>query len=518
MVRDLRAEELAEPQHPWAVRRRSNWAWLLALAACLTSAHAAPPPGEVPGIAWFEGGVDAAFELARATNKPVFLYWGAKWCPPCQQLRSSVFLRSDFIAKSREFVAVHLDGDDPGAQRWGERFRVSGYPTVVILRADRKEIIRIAGGMDLSLYADLLDIALNDVEPMADVVAALQSNRGLVSHGECQRLAYNAWDLMDYTEQERRSLAGDLAQAAAACANLTPVERARLTVASAAMSRTPDTVTQVIGIVENPSLAPRVADALESLGDSFYKDVQACGTVTAAKFLAAWTRTMDGVADDPKVIDADRLSAIGSSLALAKQFAKDNKVPDDLAAAARARVAATLARNFDPYVRAGIVDSASSIYEQLGDNDALYAMLKSELATAKAPYYYMADLGKIEEKRGHREEALGWYARAYSESQGIATRFQWGSIYLGALLRLTPEDRGRIERTGIAVIGELDGPDRIQARTRIRLEKLDGALRRWNAKHRYDAQIKALHARMSGVCGKLPAGDAGYGNCQKFLS
>ena len=167
---------------------------LTALAGSVPQAHANPSHADVPGIAWFEGGVAEAFEAARAANKPVFLYWGAKWCPPCQQLKSSVFSRADFMAKSKEFVAVYLDGDDPGAQKWGERFHVSGYPTVVILRPDQKEITRIAGGMDLASYADLLDNALSDLKPMSEVVAALRSDGASLGHEDCQRLAYYAWD------------------------------------------------------------------------------------------------------------------------------------------------------------------------------------------------------------------------------------------------------------------------------------------------------------------------------------
>jgi thiol-disulfide isomerase/thioredoxin len=495
--------------------RLSAWACLLILLGALVPRAQAV---EAPGIAWFEGDVNAAFDAAKAANKPVFLYWGAKWCPPCQQLKSSVFLRSDFIEKSKEFVAVHLDGDDPGAQQWGEKFHVVGYPTVVILRADHKEILRISGGMDLSLYADLLDIALSDVKPMADVLAAVHGNGAAPSRGDCQRLAYNAWELGNYSEAQRAALAADLAHAAAQCANLNSLERARLTVASAALKQTPDTVTQVIGIVEDPAIAPRMVDALESLDKDFFKDVQARGATVAAQFLAAWTHAMDSVANNPAAIDADQLYAVSAKLGLVKQFAKDDKVPADLAAAARERIAAALAKNQDPYVRAGIVNAASHIYEQLDDEEGEYAMLKAQLATAKAPYYYMSDLGEIEEKRGHKAEALAWFARAYAQSQGVATRFQWGLLYLNALLRISPTDRDRIRQTGLAVIAELDGPERIQARTRMRLEKLDGELRKWNDKHQYDADIQALRARMNSVCGKLPSGDAGYATCQKFLS
>jgi hypothetical protein len=153
----------------------------------------------------------------------------------------------------------------------------------------------------------------------------------------------------------------------------------------------------------------------------------------------------------------------------------------------------------------------------LGDDAAEYAMLKAELATAKTPFYYMVDLGDIEEKRGRKTAALAWFARAYRESRGIATRFQWGSSYLDALLRLAPKDRARIRRVGLELIGELDGPDRIQARTRRRLEILDEHLRQWSAAQHAAADIRVLHSRMSTVCADLPSQDSGLASCLRFL-
>ena len=47
----------------------------------------------------------------------MFLYWGAVWCPPCNQLKATLFNRADFIDRSKSFVAVNIDGDLPGAQK-----------------------------------------------------------------------------------------------------------------------------------------------------------------------------------------------------------------------------------------------------------------------------------------------------------------------------------------------------------------------------------------------------------------
>jgi thiol-disulfide isomerase/thioredoxin len=479
------------------------------------------PPGrhaDTPGIDWFAGDVNAAFAAAKLANKPVFLYWGAKWCPPCQQLKSSVFSRSDFIAKTHQFVAVYLDGDDPGAQKWGETFHVSGYPTVVILRADRREVTRISGGVDLASYADSLDAALGDVQPLADVLATLLRDPAALKTADCQRLAYYAWDVGYFGDTPTPALAAALARASASCPGLSANERARLTIVAGSLSPTPDVVTAILAIVADHALAVRVADALEGLGDKFYSEVATRGTTVAAAFDQDWAAVMETVAADTHVIPADQLYALGTELAVAKKFSASQSVPPELAATARKRLAAVLQAPMSPYARAGVINAASFIDDELGDDDAEYAMLQGELATAKAPYYYMADLGEIEEKRGHTAAALAWYERAYRESDGIATRFQWGNLYLGALLRLAPEDHARIRRVGLSVIAELDGPDRIQARTRRRLEVLEGQLRDWGRKQHTQADIRVLRARMATICTKLPRQDGGLEACRQFLA
>jgi thiol:disulfide interchange protein len=80
-------------------------------------------------IEWFEGGFDAALEAACVAGRPLFLYWGAVWCPPCNRVKYEIFGREGFPGKLQSMVAVQLDGDSPNAQAMAARLKLRSYPT-----------------------------------------------------------------------------------------------------------------------------------------------------------------------------------------------------------------------------------------------------------------------------------------------------------------------------------------------------------------------------------------------------
>jgi thiol-disulfide isomerase/thioredoxin len=507
-------------------------------SATAPSGSATVPADAPPGIAWFRGSVEGAFDQARSEGKPVLLYWGAKWCPYCHELKGTVFARADFIEKSRLFIPVYLDGDTPGAQKWGDVFHATGYPTVLILRADRSELERVSGGMDLSQYGEVLDLALGDVRPVQDVLAslgaagtagALRANPPALSRDDCRRLAYYGWDLDPAMTSQPASLVTVLSRAAEACPAEARVEQARLTVVAAGAAATAEQKTlsagkppstqlaalarRVHSIVGDASVAVGAADVLENLDESFF--AAAKHVVGAADLQRRWTSIMDQVAEDGRYPDMDRLDALDSKLVAIK--ALGGSVPAPLASAAERRIDAVLAQPHDENIQAGDVEAALNILDVLGDTDHAYAIALHAEQTSKTPYYYMSDLADLEEKRGHKDLAIGWLERAYHESQGAATRFQWGTNYVRGLVRMRPNDDATIRSAALAVLAELDGPNRIYSRTRMRLERLDGALREWNRQGQHGATITALRLRVERICAKVPASDPAHETCAGFL-
>ncbi len=497
------------------------------------------PDDAPPGIAWFHGSVAAAFDHAHSVGKPVLLFWGATWCPYCHELKGTVFARGDVIEKSRLFVPVYLDGDTAGAQEWGDVFHVTGYPTVLILRPDRSELERVSGGMDLSQYAEVLDLALGDVRPVQDVLTSLGvagatgaagASPGSLSRDDCRRLAYYGWDLDPTMSGQPGEWVAPLTRAARACPAEARLERARLAIdAAAAASAAEEKPLQagkppsrqlaalarrVDSIVSDARLAVGTVDVLENLDESFF--AAAKHVVSAAELQRRWTSIMDQVAEDGRYPDMDRLDALDSKLVAIK--ALDGSVPAPLAAAAERRIDAVLAQPHDENIQAGDVEAALNILDVLGDADHAYAIALRAEQTSKTPYYYMSDLADLEEKRGHQDLAIGWLERAYHQSQGAATRFQWGTSYVRGLLRMRPSDDAQIRSATLAVLAELDGPNRIYSRTRMRLEKLDGALREWNRQGRHAATITVLRQRVEDICAKVPASDPAHGTCAGFLA
>jgi thiol-disulfide isomerase/thioredoxin len=492
-----------------------------------------------PGIGWYAGDVDAAFASAKTDGKPLFLYWGAEWCPPCAQIKSTIFNKREFQDRSRLFIPVYLDGDTPSAQRYGERFGVVGYPTMILFRPDGTEITRLPGTVDIARYATILDVALADARPVQELVAKGVAGGDLTSN-DWRLLAYNSWG----SDVEGRVLATDARPAAfrtlaQRCPPELPGECARLyfeylsamTAAASAKDgpkmdglERADARRKLLALLADPRVQADNVDNLLYGATSTIDLLSDAGSTERRELVRAWSASLDRLSGANGATAAtlsapEQLLLLRARIALAKLEAPDAKLPDALLADARKAVADIDARTTDTYARHAAINAAANLYWEAGLDADANALLTAELEKSKSPYYFMLELADLAEKAGRKEEAVQWLARAYDGAKGPATRFQWGYNYLVGMLEMTPGDVAGIERAGLSVLGELDSaPDAFYQRTRMRLEQLDAKLLEWGREGEAAKVVETLRARTGEICRKLPEGDAGRANCEKFLN
>ncbi|MEX1310029.1 MAG: DUF3187 family protein [Candidatus Sulfomarinibacteraceae bacterium] len=125
----------------------------------------------------FTDDLDAALDRARSTGTPVYLAFGAAWCPICQRMERITLLDRRVQAFADDFVWVKIDIDRNVtlARTWG----VEATPTIFLLDPDGAVQDRMVGEVPPDEMERRLDRALADPnagpdEPDTDLAQAFR--------------------------------------------------------------------------------------------------------------------------------------------------------------------------------------------------------------------------------------------------------------------------------------------------------------------------------------------------------
>jgi thioredoxin-like negative regulator of GroEL len=485
--------------------------------ATATTAHEAT----ANGIAWKEAAsdseIDAAFLAAKSANKPVFVYWGAKWCPPCNQVKATLFNRQDFIERSRGFVPVYVDGDSPGAQKIGARFHVSGYPTMVLFSPQGQELTRLPGEVDPVRYSEVLTLGMNAARPVSAVLADALATPAALSVNDWRLLAFYSWDTDHQQVIAKERLPATLLALADACpaAAAESAVRLRLKALAAADAKAPakvDATTRqaVLALLADPARAREQTDMLTGYAAEIVRALSAKSSTDRAALLAAFDVALKRLEADATLSRADRMQALIAQVDLAKidvpavsagtqaKAPAGVKLPDALVADIREQVARADREIHDGYERQAVITAAAYLLAHAGLDDESDTLLKANLAKSHSPYYLMSELASNARKRGDKAEALRWYREAFETSEGPATRLQWGASYVSALVALAPGDEGAIEQTTTQLWREAASqPDAFYERSARALKKVGSELQAWNKNGKHGAAMGRRCCRSS---------------------
>jgi protein disulfide-isomerase len=473
-----------------------------------------PPAGQSHEIAWRQGDVADAFAEARELGKPVILYWGANWCPPCAQLKVSLFKDQGFIAETEKFVPVYLDGDTEGAQRWAERFAIRGYPTLIVLRPDGTEVTRINSAVMAAELPALLRAAAARTSSIETLLDKAGTDTASLKPDDWRILAGFDWT-NDPKHFEDASKAGALLDRLAVSAP-DPALRRRFGLAALAAGVTPPparmdgktdlTQVQQARVIEIlPAMLANPQEVAANYEELFGAAPALVSSLSDEKQREALRRSLVSAADtfyaDKSLPLNARMNAINPELWFAGLI--DGGIPPALLAKVRERVAWADRTASDKATRQSVINTAAYTLFHARDVAGANKLLVAELSRSDQPYYYMDTLAEFAEITGDKRAALEWKRKAFDASEGPATRVAWGIGYSNAVLRLAPDDKALVEQAANAVMAELEknSPSYFW-RSRVSRATWGKNLREWREAREGGDILARLRGRMAAVCAR----------------
>ncbi|MBT8086937.1 MAG: thioredoxin fold domain-containing protein [Woeseiaceae bacterium] len=512
--------------------------FLILMAACGAETATEQPAFEpesasvdedpVKGIAWFDGGVDDAFAVAKETGKPVFLYWGAEWCPPCHAISATIFSKPEFIERSKLFVPVYLDGDTENAQALGEKFGVVGYPTMIVFSAAGEELTRIPGGIDIQAYGNILDTTLTASSSARSLLERLMNGADALSDRDCTLLAYHSWG-QDLEINADFDLIDGFRRMYDACPAVLEAERSILYMSW--LDELQDAASESGDRLELSGEQRREAlDMLESIlaspaliranifrvvidGAKYAALLTDPGTEERAALTQAFLETLDAIAADDSIYKRERIYTLVGKIRFERLDDEEATVSDDLQQQIRDMVAWADESTPSVYERQPVINALGNVLNEAGMDDVARPLMTAELEKSKQPYYFMVDLADIEQRAGNNDVALEWLRKAHDSTKGPATRFQWGYYYLNGLLEMTPDDTAKIHDTTVALVDELlQQSGGFHQRPKGQLKRLENKLVEWGADQ--GEALTAIRQSVQSICEAMPARDVA---CEAFL-
>lgn len=112
------------------------------------------PPND---IAWAKDYASAQ-RKAAITDKPIVLYFTAKWCVPCRIMKRQIWADTQVMKLvNAKFIPVAIDVGDPENAEVMASYKVEGPPVTIVCDSQGNVVDWRAGGISKPEFLELLD-------------------------------------------------------------------------------------------------------------------------------------------------------------------------------------------------------------------------------------------------------------------------------------------------------------------------------------------------------------------------
>jgi len=111
-------------------------------------------------VSYFEGSFDEALAEAGKQDKPLFIKTYTDWCYYCKKLEKESLADKGVASHlNNHFVVYQMNMEEPEGKLLGRKFKVRGYPTILILDSKGSELGRLVGYREAtSLQTELKNV------------------------------------------------------------------------------------------------------------------------------------------------------------------------------------------------------------------------------------------------------------------------------------------------------------------------------------------------------------------------
>jgi len=483
-------------------------------------------------IDWTESDMATALVQAEKQNKPLFVYWGAVWCPPCNVVKTTIFKDPDFIHATGDYINVYLDGDTEEAQKWGEKLKAKGYPTLMILSPKGKEVLRLSTGQSGSELAQTLNYARNVWHPMTEILSQILS-ADIINPRSLQAVISYSWDQDEAVSDHPADYSVKLFELEKSLQS--PLYRKERSIAfMQALSLKIDAMTEnsafdkddqqrylqrVNEILDNPQW--RQANLLslsygaENLVSKLTSDLDRPGSQRAA-LIEHFLTSMKTVRQQSGLSSEQFFASLNPAIDFHESF--ETPFDEDDKKQLIAYTLKSIKNTQDKKARAAMLSDATYTLFKFGLKDDARKITKAALKNAIAPYYLMSMMGYFEKADGNDDKALVWYQKAFQSAQGPATRLQWYGSYIRNLIKLKPGDVQKIKWHVAQLLKDyIRMPDSFWGRNQRVLTAVRKALGKWAKEQGEEVWLHAIQQQGKQQCSNA-SNETWRAGCEKYYA